>query len=444
MDDGSGYQYTEFTQYGWAASHGILFGAYETPDASKVNGGLDTTGNTRYRDNAGPYSFGAASMIYNANGGVWSFYISPASTGVDQGVDWGQPVIQMARGGTVSFLKGGIYTVGTVNGVGGLCINGDCKTAWSQVGGSQWTTSGSNIYYNTGNVGIGNTSPSYKLDVSGSVGIDTDAGYGARLNIGRVTTDYPGNSGWPSSWNSSILLSGLNNTSISFHDSGDSVATLRYTDNDFYIGENVGWGVSGLTVGGNFLAGQGDDVISTRGGCVSLGGSVCGVNTVEVVGSLGVQTTITANKVNANQIDPPYTIGGKRYATYALAMTGSKEETAGKLMLSREGARWKGLIDFLKAEEGSDLWLFSKTTNLPRHLDKMTVLLTPAFDGRTWYSVDRESMMVTVYGAPSDGGAAGDYEVSYRFTAPRFDAAKWPNTRSADDVEGMNLDALVR
>ncbi len=34
---------------------------------------------------------------------------------------------------------------------------------------AQWTTSGSNIYFNTGNVGIGAISPAYKLDVTGDI-----------------------------------------------------------------------------------------------------------------------------------------------------------------------------------------------------------------------------------------------------------------------------------
>jgi hypothetical protein len=57
---------------------------------------------------------------------------------------------------------------GAVNASGGLCIAGDCKTAWSQVVGasSQWTTATPNIHFNTGNVGIGTATPAMKLHVA--------------------------------------------------------------------------------------------------------------------------------------------------------------------------------------------------------------------------------------------------------------------------------------
>ncbi|MEI7982331.1 MAG: hypothetical protein WCI71_11810, partial [Bacteroidota bacterium] len=49
---------------------------------------------------------------------------------------------------------------------------------WSQLinvsNASQWTTTGSNIYYNTGNVGIGTATPTQKLDVNGDINIPTD------------------------------------------------------------------------------------------------------------------------------------------------------------------------------------------------------------------------------------------------------------------------------
>lgn len=55
------------------------------------------------------------------------------------------------------------------------------------VASSQWTTNGSNIYFNTGNVGIGTTSPTAKLDIDGILQVRT-GGY-LKLGAYNSTTD---------------------------------------------------------------------------------------------------------------------------------------------------------------------------------------------------------------------------------------------------------------
>jgi hypothetical protein len=140
-----------------------------------------------------------------------------------------------------------------------------------------------------------------------------------------------------------------------------------------------------------------------------------------------------AGKINVGTVDPPYTINGKKYATYLPGMVGQKEEATGIVVLEKDGANFKKVIKFQNEEIGSDLWLFAKTTALKNHIGQMSVLLTPQFDGRTWCSVDEKNMMLTIFGKPENG--AEDLKVSYRLTAPRFDASKWGNTRDNNDKD---------
>jgi hypothetical protein len=175
---------------------------------------------------------------------------------------------------------------GQVNASGGLCIAGDCKTAWSQVGGgssSQWTTNGTNIYFNTGNVGVGVTNPASNL---------------------QVGTQTPG----PTAAPSSLSLGG------SYSNSAGANLKLKLYD-DGVVANTYGIGVSSAsmdfgvspTAGYNWYSGGTHVMALTTGGYVGVGTMSPSLQTgatnkmVEIKGSVNPGLGLTATSAGGRQ-----------------------------------------------------------------------------------------------------------------------------------------------
>ncbi|MEK7574119.1 MAG: hypothetical protein AAB514_01140, partial [Patescibacteria group bacterium] len=142
------------------------------------------------------YGSGATSNTagyFYANGGTnnYGIQISGIPVGTNNYALYSQATAKSYFGGSVGIgapSPGYKLDVqgGQINTSGGLCIAGDCKTAWSQVGGGlggggtvnyvgKFTGTGtignSLIFDNGTNVGIGTASPANKLDIEGGLAV---------------------------------------------------------------------------------------------------------------------------------------------------------------------------------------------------------------------------------------------------------------------------------
>jgi|GEM_PF-2129562 len=293
-----------------------------------------------------------------------------------------------------------------------------------------------------GNIGIGIGNPGYKLSVAGVIQSSTggfrfpdgttqitaasgggtisatnvSAGaFGA--NTGGGNYSFPNNLSATANINASGLVSASANTSIGTHPTyGSGFSGFWRTGSDYAL----------LT-----------DGTHTYLNAPASGGSIF-FRSANATNMTLAGTTLTigggTGKINVGTIDPVYQIGDERFATYMAGMIGVKEEVAGTLALPCVGTSCSMTIDFASEPHGSDLWLFGKTTDIRKHLPQASVLLTPAFEGRVSYEKgDGTITLKATSFKPQD-----EVEVSYRLTAPRFDADQWSN-RTDDDAKGFVL-----
>ncbi len=121
-----------------------------------------------------------------------------------------------ANSATVASLSSSLTTITNAQGSSITTLNNSYATLSSSysalaasmsamsVSSSQWTTTGADIYYNTGNVGIGKSAPSYRLDVSGTSRISGQALFGNTAASG--TFDFGGILGGVVSYKAPMML----------------------------------------------------------------------------------------------------------------------------------------------------------------------------------------------------------------------------------------------
>lgn len=141
---------------------------------------------------------------------------------------------------------------------------------------------------------------------------------------------------------------------------------------------------------------------------------------------------LITGKLDVGTIDPVYTIGGVKYATYGHATIGIKEEVVAALSLADrndETGYYERRIAFSELSRGSDLWLFYQVTEFGERWQDLIVSLTPSFHGDVFYTKLPEQNALLI--SSTDPG-----EVSARLIANRFDYERWPSLRP-DQGEGF-------
>jgi hypothetical protein len=158
--------------------------------------------------------------------------------------------------------------IGTSSPSQALEVNGTVKATAYQGNGSQltnlptsqWTTTGNNIYYNTGNIGIGTTTPGYSLDVTGS--INTDSVY--RIG-GNTVVANRGNNIFVGGYAGFTNTAGTENSFF-----GYQAGTSNTGSENTFVGNLAGAAGSG---GGNTAVGYWAGRSCTGGGNTFLGAS---------------------------------------------------------------------------------------------------------------------------------------------------------------------------
>jgi hypothetical protein len=383
-----------------------------------------------------------AFQIQNTAGQV-SFHV--AASGGNVGVGSSTAVYKLdVAGGDINVAGAGVYRRAGVAGITRTCSAGQVLATTTVAGGI--ITGGDCVTPSGGGGGVGTVTTSsqttnYLTKFTGGSAIGNSTVYdnGTAVGVGAGTTP-----------DTNLHVEESNADTVPAFEveqlsTGDAAMIFSIAGRSFAFGmdnsDSDKLKISTAAAAGTAVLGTGDLMTIQTNGWVGIGTS-----SPQALLSVGTTTSALvaifgggAGKIDVGTVDPIYTIGGRQYATYLPAMTGVKEETAGVIRCEVKGERCEADLDFENAAVGSDLWLFSRTTDLGTDYENLIVLLTPGFDGRAWYEKDASAGTVTVFAEPLTSHLS-PLEVSYRLTAPRFDASEWPNLPANPSGPGFVLD----
>ncbi len=197
---------------------------------------------------------------------------------------------------------------------------------------------------------------------------------------------------------------------------------------------NVGSTPQGKIAGNIFAAAftDPDGVYTLDLDTSSATSTIAGDLTVEGKGNFGT-TTIGggSGKINVGTIDPIFEIKGEKYASYVSDYAGgTRIDTTGIfIMEDKQDEIFKKAVNFDDQEKGSDIWLFWQASN--RNMGDVAVILTPSFEGDVWY--EKKENRIEIYSQEQG-------EISFRFSAPRFDHEKWDNMVNDPNLTGLKVE----